>query len=248
MWSPFSRTLPVQGFALTADDLHVWQISLDQPEKRVAQWRVLLSADERARADRFHFERDRRRYIVARGGLRSIVSHYLDLPPESLAFDYGPQGKPHLSLAVDQIPLCFNLTHAHELALYAITRAYEVGIDVEYTKRQVTDIDQLAERFFSVNERAVYHALPASTRRAAFFRCWTRKEAFIKAVGEGLSHPLDRFDVTFAPDQPPSILSIDGEPITATAWSLFHLEPAADYVGAVAINGAIQRLAGWVYQ
>ena len=127
-------------------------------------------------------------------------------------------------------------------------RAYEVGIDVEYTPRQVTDIDQLAARFFSANENAVYRALPVSDRRAAFFRCWTRKEAFIKASGEGLSHPLDRFDVTLAPDQPAAILTIDGEPVETSAWSLFHLEPTADYVGAVAVQGSVRRLSGWVYR
>jgi 4'-phosphopantetheinyl transferase len=243
----FSWTLPSSGLDLTAAYLHVWQISLDRSEEHVAQYWAILAADERARADRFHFERDRRRYIVARSALRSIIGHYLDVSPERLAFDYGPQGKPRLSLSTAQLPLQFNLTHSHELALCAITRAYEVGIDLEYTKRQVTDIDQLAERFFSVNENAVYRALPASERRMAFFRCWTRKEAFIKAVGDGLSHPLDRFDVTIAADQLPSIISIEGELVTTAAWSLFHLEPSADYVGAVAVHGAIQHLAGWIY-
>ncbi len=248
MWPQFSWFPPSLDLALAPAELHVWQVPLDQPEERMARCRAILSADERARADRFHFDRDRRRYVIARGVLRSILSRYLDVQPERLTFDYGPQGKPRLSPMAAQIPLYFNVAHSHELALYAITRAYEVGIDVEYTKRQVTDIDQLTERFFSANENAVYRALPAPDRRAAFFRCWTRKEAFIKSIGEGLSHPLDRFDVTFAPDQPPVILSIDGEPAAATAWSLFHLEPAVDYVGAVAIQGVIQHLAGWVYQ
>jgi 4'-phosphopantetheinyl transferase len=248
MWPRFSWSPPSIDFALTAADLHVWQVPLDQPAERVAHCRAILSADEQARADRFYFDRDRRRYVVARGGLRSIIGRYLDVPPERLAFAYGPQGKPRLSLTADHIPLHFNVAHSHELALYAITRTYEVGIDVEYTKRQVMDIDQLAGRFFSANENAVYRALPATDRRAAFFRCWTRKEAFIKAIGEGLSHPLDRFDVTFTPDRPPAILNIDGASAAATAWSLFHLEPAADYIGAVAVQGVIQHLAGWVYQ
>ena len=238
--------LPSTHLALAATDLHVWQVALDQPEASVARFRAVLSADERARVDRFHFDRDRRRYIVARGGLRSIIGRYLDLAPERLTFDYGPQGKPHLSPVSSQTPLHFNVAHSHELALYAITLAHEVGIDIEYTLRQVADIDQLADRFFSANENTVYRTLPVIDRRAAFFRCWTRKEAFIKATGEGLSHPLDRFDVTLAPDQPAAILTIDGEPADASAWSLFHLEPAADYVGAVAVQGSVWRLSGWV--
>jgi 4'-phosphopantetheinyl transferase len=239
---------PSNGLALAPADVHVWQVALDQPDEGIAQFRATLSVDERARADRFHFDRDRRRYVVARGVLRAIIGRYLDVPPEILAFDYGPQGKPRLSPASDQIPLHFNVTHAQELALYAITSAYELGIDVEYTLRPVMNIDQLAGRFFSANENAVYRTLPAVDRRMAFFRCWTRKEAFIKAVGEGLSHPLDRFDVTLAPDQPAAILTIDGEPVEASAWSLFHLEPTADYVGAVAVRGAVRQLSGWVYR
>ncbi len=248
MLSVQSWHVPPTNLALAATELHVWRVALDQPYTVVAHLRASLSADEQVRADRFHFDRDRRRYIVARGGLRSIIGRYLDLPPGRLMFEYGPYGKPRLSPALGQPELHFNVTHSHELAVYAITRALEVGVDVEYTDRRVLDMDQLAERFFSRNENAVYCALPAQDRRAAFFRCWTRKEAFIKAIGEGLSHPLDRFDVTLTPDRPPVILTINGEPVDTTAWSLFHLEPTADYIGAIAVQGVVQHLSGWVYQ
>jgi 4'-phosphopantetheinyl transferase len=239
MWN--SPAIPL---ALTPTDLHVWRVALDQAEDDVAHLRAGLSADEQARADRFHFDRDRRRYAVARGGLRALIGRYLDRAPGDLLFEYGPQGKPRLAPLSGQMPLHFNLAHSHEMALYAITLAGEVGVDIEYTQRQVRDIDQIAARFFSANENAVYCALPALDRRAAFFRCWTRKEAFIKAIGEGLSHPLDRFDVTLAPNQPAAILSIDGEPVGSSTWSLFHLEPAADYIGAVAVRGPVERLVG----
>ncbi len=232
MWST-----PPLHLTLGPADLHVWQVSLDQVEERVTECRAILSADEQAQADRFHFDRDRRRYIVAHGVLRSILGRYLDIQPECVTFHFGPQGKPRLASSGDQVSLHFNLTHSRDLALYAVTRVAEVGIDVEYTQRQVLDMDQLAARFFSANENALYRDRPAAERPAAFFRCWTRKEAFIKALGEGLSHPLDRFDVTL--DHPAAILSIDGEPGAAAGWSLFHLEPAADYVGAVAIQGAV---------
>jgi 4'-phosphopantetheinyl transferase len=243
MWN--SPSIPL---ALTPTDLYVWQVALDQAEDDVAHLHASLSADERARADRFHFDRDRRRYIVARGRLRAIIGRYLDRAPGSLMFEYGPQGKPRLALLSGQLPLHFNVAHSHEIALYAITLAGEVGVDIEYTQRQVRDIDQIAARFFSSNEHAVYCTLPALDRRAAFLRCWTRKEAFIKAIGEGLSHPLDRFDVTLAADQPAAILYIDGEPVESNTWSLFHLEPAADYIGAVAIRGPVERLVGWVHR
>jgi 4'-phosphopantetheinyl transferase len=240
--------LPSTPLSLTANDVHVWQIALDQSEENVAHFQTTLSADERARADRFHFDRDRRRYSVARGGLRSILGRYLDCAPHQLAFAYGPQGKPYLLLASNQIPLHFNLAHSQELALCAITLVSEVGVDVEYTRRQVTDFDKIAARFFSADENAVYRTLPAQGRRAAFFRCWTRKEAFIKAVGEGLSYPLDRFVVSLAPNQPAAILSIDGSAVEDSAWTLFHVEPAVDYVGAVVVHGSRPQLSGWMYQ
>jgi 4'-phosphopantetheinyl transferase len=240
MPAPLIWREPPERLTLTAHELHVWQVTLDQPEDRVAQWQALLAADERARADRFYFERDRRRYLVARGALRSILGQYLNRAPAELQLAYAAKGKPYLP---DE-PLHFNVAHSHEMALYAMTLVGEVGVDIEYTQRHVSDIDQIAARFFSANENAVYQALPEIERRAAFFRCWTRKEAFIKAIGEGLSHPLDRFDVTLAPHQPAAILRIEGDTSVA-AWVLFHLDLADHYVGAVAVRGAAQRLATW---
>jgi 4'-phosphopantetheinyl transferase len=240
--------LPSNDLALTAGDLHVWQVSLDQPTDRVERFRASLSADEQARADRFHFDRDRRRYIVARGVLRSILGRYLDVSPDCITFDYSAKGKPGLPPVAGQIPLHFNLAHSHEMAVYAFTQSAAVGVDVEYSLRPVMDIDQLAARFFSANENAIYRSLADSQRRPAFFRCWTRKEAYIKAIGAGLSQPLDRFDVTLAPDQPAALVSIDGDPVAAGSWSLFHFEPAPQYVGAVAVKGHAWQVIGWVYR
>jgi 4'-phosphopantetheinyl transferase len=240
--------LPSTPLSITAGDVHVWQIALDQSAESIAHFQATLSSDEQARADRFHFDRDRRRYSVARGGLRSILGRYLDCAPQQLVFAYGPYGKPYLLLASNQVPLHFNLAHSHELALCVITLVSEVGVDVEYTRRQVTDFDKIAARFFSADENAVYRTLPAPDRRAAFFRCWTRKEAFIKAIGEGLSYPLDRFVVSLAPDQPAAILSINDSAVAPAAWMLFHVEPAVDYVGAVAVRGSRLQLSGWLYQ
>ena len=218
---------------MTPTELHVWRAVLDQPQTVAQRWHDQLAPNEQARAKRFHFERDRRRFIVARGVLRSILATYLNALPAQLTFDVGAYGKPSLP---DQ-SLQFNMSHSHELAVYAITLNQAVGIDVEYMLRPVADIDQLVDRFFSANESAVYHALPPDEKHSAFFRCWTRKEAYIKAIGEGLSHPLDRFDVAFAPDQAPAVLSIDGDQAAAQRWSLFHFESDTDYVGAVAIPG-----------
>ena len=183
--------------ALASGELHVWQTALDLPADQVQRARELLSPAEQERADRFHFDRDRRRFSVARSTLRLILSIYLQQPPDQIVFTHNPYGKPAISA-----PLHFNVTHAHELALFAVTAAAPVGIDVEYTGRHVADRDALARRFFSAQEVEVYQALAEVERRAAFWCCWTRKEAYIKALGTGLSHPLDRFVVSLRPDQP----------------------------------------------
>jgi 4'-phosphopantetheinyl transferase len=240
--------LPSADLALTATDLHVWRASLDATVARVRHLRDTLSVDERTRADRFHFDRDRRRFIIARAALRSIIGRYLNLEPDDLVFDYGVRGKPALSPSMNSAQLHFNLAHSHELAVYAFTRHQRVGIDVEYTLRVVSDTDQLVKRFFSANEQAVYCALPAGEQRMAFFRCWTRKEAFIKAIGDGLSQPLDRFDVALAPEQSPGILSIDGSTLAAQHWSLVPLEPSADYIGAVAVEGQNWQISNWTWE
>lgn len=238
-------TSPPAAVSLGDHDLHVWRIDLPQSAECEAQLRTTLSPDEQARADRFRFERDRRRYIVGRGALRSILGRYLGCPPHRIAFEYEARGKPRLA-AQHASALQFNVSHSHELAVCAVTQQ-AVGVDVEYAGRVVTEVKRLALRFFSINENAVFGALPVEAQRAAFFRCWTRKEAFIKTSGAGLSYPLDRFDVTLAPDQPPAFLSIDGDVSAAQRWSLYHLEPAADYVGAVAIEGCDWKLAGLIW-
>jgi len=232
------------SWALSSTDLCVWSAALEQPAEVVRRLHGLLAADERARADRFHFDHDRRRFIVAHGVLRSILGGYLKIAPDRVTFDYGAQGKPGLSFTHDS-SLHFNVAHSHELAVYAFALNQAVGIDVEYAQRHVLDADQVAQRFFSANEYRTYRALADDEKRPAFFRCWTRKEAYIKAIGTGLSYALERFDVTLTSDRSPSFLSIDGDPLAAQRWSLIHLEPAADYVGAVAIESRAWQVAGW---
>jgi 4'-phosphopantetheinyl transferase len=189
--------------------------------------RALLSADERARADRFHFARDSRRYVVTRATLRRVLGAQLGRHPSSLAFDVGPRGKPSLA----GTPLHFNVAHAGELALIALTTLGEVGVDVEPLE-PMDDVETIAERFFSPAEREALRALPAAARTDAFLTCWTRKEAYVKAIGEGLACPLDAFDVTLAPGEEARLLRIAGD--DADRWSLVDLRPAPGYVGAVA--------------
>jgi 4'-phosphopantetheinyl transferase len=236
---------PPSRLALNAHEIHIWRITLDRPDWLVEHLRRWLAPDERARADRFHFDHDRARFIVMRGALRSILGGYLGAEPSQLQFVHGSHGKPTLSTPCGQ--LCFNVSHSKKLGLCAISRHSEIGVDLEYI-HPVAEAELIADRFFSSQEKAMLQSLPANQRQAAFFNCWTRKEAFIKAIGEGLSHPLDQFDVAVVPGEPARFLSIGGDTQEALRWSLYHLSPGVGYTGALAAKGNDWQLSGWEWR
>jgi 4'-phosphopantetheinyl transferase len=172
--------------------------------------------------------------------LRAILGGYLNQGPECLSFCYNSQGKP----ALDGDAIRFNVSHSHGVALYAVTRGREVGIDIEHIRFDLA-VAEIAERFFSRREVVMLRALPAEVQRQAFFLCWTRKEAYIKARGEGLSLPLDQFDVSLAPGEPAAVLGTQRDPSEASRWSLQELTPAPGYVAALAVEGHGWRLTCW---
>ena len=191
----------------------------------------LLSAAERERAGRFAFGRDARRFIVGRGRLRQLLGARLGVRPESVELVYGARGKPALANS-GRNSLRFNLSHRDDLAVYALSWGCDVGIDVEAI-RPLPDADAVAARFFSRPEHAAYRALEPRDRPLGFFQCWTRKEAFIKALGDGLSHPLDSFDVSLAPGAPAEFLRVEAVPGDDRGWRLASFFPAAGFVAAV---------------
>jgi len=207
---------------------------------------ALLSEDERMRASGFIFERDRSRFIVGRGTLRVILGRYLDVPPGSLTFRYGPHGKPAVSTGSGGDAVRFNVAHSHGMALYGITIGREIGIDLERVRSDF-ETDQIADQFFSRRERAALRALSPESRLEGFFRCWTRKEAYIKARGDGLSLPLTRFDVSLAPGEPTVHLSTPDAPLEASRWSLEELPAGPGYIAAIAVEGHGWRLRCWQY-
>lgn len=229
MWSQAPELL-----SLSSGEVHVWRARLGAVTPPENFLRVMHD-DERVRASRFHFERDRRRFILGRGFLRSLLAGYLGTAPEEVSFSYGPYGKPALGGPHAGSLLRFNASHSHELALYAFTQEHEVGIDVEHVNKDFASED-IARRFFSASEFQTLSGLPEEEKAAAFFRCWTRKEAYIKALGSGLSHPLDQFDVTLAAEQPAALLRDQCDAQAAARWSLFNLDPGADYAGALAVQ------------
>ena len=197
----------------------------------------VLSADEQERARRFRFERDRRWFEVGRGLLRIFLAEYLGGSPEAIAFDYGRNGKPVLK----EGGISFNLTHSDDLALFAFASSGSIGIDVERI-RPMPEALRLASRFFSESERRTIEALPEADRLLGFFTCWTRKEAYIKAIGAGLSLPLDGFDVTAVPGSEPKLLRIDGDPNGPDRWSFAEIPVDDGFLGVVAYDAPIASI------
>ncbi|HYM75115.1 MAG TPA: 4'-phosphopantetheinyl transferase superfamily protein [Candidatus Dormibacteraeota bacterium] len=229
VWDATSDPPPA---ALPDGVVHLWQRSLQAPDAAVEACYEVLSAEERERAHRFRIERPRREFVLTRGTLRSLLAHYLAITPQEIRFRYTKHGKPLLDTPGD---LRFNVSHSGDLALMAFVKGREVGVDVEKVVPQ-TEVEQLAERFFSARERSDLRNFSGEELRAAFFRCWTRKEAYIKAKGEGLSLPLDQFDVSIAIDDRDALLATRPDSSEAGRWTLCDIRTSPGYAGALAVG------------
>jgi len=219
--------------------VHAWRVRLSVHSFEVDLLRQVLAADEVSRVKRFRFARDRNRFIVARAGLRRILSRYLNSKPAQLCFRYGPHGKPYLDAPSDGARLKFNLSHSADLALIVVARGREVGVDVERLCYDEIDM-RVAEQFFSPEEIAALHDLPPLRRCDAFFTLWTVKEAYLKAMGGGLGIPLNRFNATAFVTRQVVSLSLHGESVGDKSWRIQRLRPGAGYVGAVAAEDPFQ--------
>jgi 4'-phosphopantetheinyl transferase len=237
------------AFHLASDEIHSWCASLDVPPDASARLYATLTSDERTRSARFYFERDQQRFIVARGVLRDLLGRYLQTQPSQIRFVYNAFGKPDLSPEFTA-RLKFNLSHSAGLALIAVATASNVGVDLEYIRAQ-SDYADIARRFFSAAEVDYLTALPSHLYAEAFFSCWTKKEAYVKACGEGLAIPLNSFSVplTTDPGHTPVDLDVASKGIvSAKRWSLYTLRPAPGYAGALAIEGTGWRLRQWQWK
>lgn len=225
--------LPLPG----PDTAHIWYVQLNQPPTIVEQMERLLSPDEWARVRRFRSGDDARRFVVRRGGLRRLLAVYLNRAPGEIAFVYGPQGKPALADNLAHSGLHFNLSDSGKMAVYAIGSAPALGVDIE-RRREIPDAHRLAATHFSPAEQEWLQQQPADEVADAFLRCWTCKEAVVKALGDGLTIPLK--DVTAAHwQQPPRLLWADG---LVRSWTIRLLSPPAGYVAALASSAAIDTL------
>ena len=223
------RTSPAD-ISLSESAVDVWLISLAQPSDVDGSFADVLSSAERERAARFKFDKHRRLYVNAHAALRSILSSYLKTARADLQFVNGINGKPSLAAEFAASGLQFNLSHSHEMALLGVTRRHEIGVDIERIKEDY-GFDEVAERFFTAKEVSELRALPVHLQRQAFFKCWTSKEAFLKAKGTGLSGKLDEVEITLSDEQRVKIhASVPG-------WTLMELNPDGNYEAALVVEG-----------
>ena len=237
-WPP-----PAGRWALSVPEVHVYGAELDPSPAQMTALASTLSLDERTRAERFHFSRHRDRFIAARAFLRAILGRYLQVEPARLEFVYSSRGKPALAAGFDG-ELHFNTAHSGDLALFAVTRAGPVGVDVERI-RSMPDAGQIAARFFSPRESDRLQATPDADKPAAFFNLWTRKEAWLKATGEGIASRLSQVEVTFASGEPARLIAVGGDAQAAREWSLRELKPAEGFAAALAVRAKRVKVRCW---
>lgn len=210
----------------------VWYADLGAHNERLPEYRSLLGSEEIQRADKFHFEKDRARFIVSHGILRLLLSDYLKVSPAGIAYHYSAYGKPTLPAQI-----AFNMSHSGERGIFAFTipASDRIGVDIEQA-RPIDDAEKIVQRFFSPAEVAEFRALPTDESTACFYRAWTRKEAFIKALGDGLSYPLQAFDVSIKAAEPARLLRVRSDPHAVEKWTLADVSREPDYIAALAVE------------
>ncbi|MGB7602065.1 MAG: 4'-phosphopantetheinyl transferase superfamily protein [Candidatus Sulfotelmatobacter sp.] len=229
---------------LAEDEVQLWRVDLEAIRSHESRWQEMLSCDETIRAARFHFAADRQLFVASRAWLRTILAAFLVTQPSKLNFSYSKYQKPFLGPGNAESGITFNVSHSGGIALYAFARRREIGVDVEQIRRDI-DVESIAHRFFSPSERKQLGALPEFEKVDAFFRCWTRKEAYIKAIGEGLSLPLSQFDVSLEALEKDALLATRPDSSEAEQWMIREVSGGAGYSAALCVRGRDWRLTHW---
>lgn len=229
--APINWRNPPKNLFMTAEEIHIYKANLNCMVDNARSFYLILSDDERQRAAQYKFETDRLNFVLARGILREIIGHYLIIKPKDIVFSYTSFGKPYLAHNI----LNFNLSHAGSLVVYILANSKKVGIDIEKI-HSIPEFLDIAKKFFSLQENLDLDSISKDKQLEAFFRCWTRKEAFVKAIGNGLSFPLNKFDVTLLPHDPPRIININNHNID-NEWSMCSMNPTYNYEGAFSFSG-----------
>ena len=221
---------------LKKNTIDIWCVSLAVDEPRLMSLYQVLSEEERSKAERMRIHEPRKHYVAARAILRHIIAAYMNEKPESLEFQYGPNDKPALAGELSHKGITFNMSHSHGTALFGVTLEREVGVDIEKIRQDMSIID-LAKRFFSTREYEELMSLTAEDQTLGFFNCWTRKEAYLKATGQGLKFPLDNFDVSLSPGKPAELLEHRTDPEQVSIWAISELDLGPAYAAALAVEG-----------
>lgn len=229
---------------LSEKHIDIWRTALDLPQQQIDDYRSLLSADEVSRANRFKVDRKYREYIISRGLLRRVLGNTLNRDPATLVFAYTEHDQPVLASSRNGPPVCFNVSHSHELTLIALTLKNPIGIDVEYVRHNV-EFKKLAKRFFSIQEARDLETYTDIGVPQAFFSCWTRKEAFVKALGDGIAFGLNEFSVSVSPFDDAVTLTTHWDRDEAKNWSLLNLPAGPEYIAALAVNGHDFEIRYW---
>ncbi len=220
---------------MSSNEVHVWRVFLDLPEFEIKSLLEFLSVDELERANRFYFEKDKKRFIVSRGILRKILSHYLGISPQMIRFEYTIYGKPVLASKSGEATHCFNLSHSNEFALYAVSIGRNIGIDIERVRDDVS-VEQISQKFYSHNEISALENIHKNNRVKLFFKYWTRKEALLKAIGKGLSFSMEQYDVSLMTGSVLSSVIVHGNNEECSCWYVKDLFPGHGYVAAIAVD------------
>ena len=239
------QTPPID-LSLPLNEVHIWRVDLEVSPAVLQRCETVLSPSERARAQRYVFERDRRRWTVSRATLRLLLSRYLAAEPTMFEFDLNEFGKPSLAAPYKEMNIEFNLSHSAEIALYAFTRERLVGVDVEYMRADL-DFDGMARHSFSLQEQHILRNFTGQEKRRTFFRGWTCKEAYAKALGKGFSQAFDQFSVSLLPSQPFALVQQNEDERELTRWSFLELDAGAGYAGALVVEGHDCQAKCWLY-
>ena len=234
----------IQPSSVDTGEVHLFCISMKHPDSRIREFSHTLSSNEVRKRDQLHFAEDRDRYVIRHGALREIVGGYLNIPACDVDIEYTEYGKPKIVENSASSWLQFNLTSSKDLALIAVTRMNHIGVDIEYIIDDFPSME-IASKYFSAGAMRQLYSLPEESRKRAFFNCWTRKEAYIKARGEGLSNPLDRFEVSLHPKSQAALLHHDEDPHESSRWSLQGIDLGNHYAAAFAVEGQISEYKFW---
>lgn len=217
------------------NEVHVWCALCVQERSHIDELALALSGNEHLTAKQYFFQKDQEHFVIAHGILRKMLGKYLNIQTNQVKFYYGANGKPLVKEMVDGKSLSFNMSYSQGLILYAFTWDRRIGVDIEHIS-PMSDAEEISQRFFSHHENISLRTIPKSERLEAFYNCWTRKEAFLKATGEGLSRSLDSFDVSLVPGEPAQLIYVKGDPLEASRWSLWSLITVPDFVGTLAVE------------